>query len=68
VLHPKGRYKGQKLRTLVTINIPAITSKMIAAVPLIWFVKYKLMMIMADTIRTLRSRVPIFGFMAVLPE
>ena len=61
-LIPKGRYRGQKLIKLVRIKIPDNTSNTMATVPLITWVKYKVVIIAAIIIRTMRSTVPIFFF------
>jgi hypothetical protein len=41
VLIPNGRYKGQKLKKLVKMKIPAMTSSIIASIPEITCVKYR---------------------------
>lgn len=58
---PKTVYKGQKFTKLVKIKMPATTPKIMAAVPLIIFIKYNPMIIAATPSLMLRSNFPIFG-------
>jgi len=62
VLIPKGRYNGQKLNKLVRINIPAKINNMIAMVPEITCVKYRITTIAAITNLIAMSMVPMFFF------
>jgi hypothetical protein len=55
-----GQYSGQKLMELVMIKAAPMASNIIAKVPLIICVKYKIAMITAATIRIILSAVPIF--------
>ena len=62
MLIPKGRYNGQKLNKLVRINTPAKISKMIAIVPEITCVKYRITTMAAITNLIAMSMVPMFFF------
>ena len=59
---PKGKYKGQKFKKLVMINITARIKRMMAIVPEIRLVKYKPIITMAASILITLSTVPMFGF------
>ena len=65
VLIPKGRYKGQKLKKLVRIKIPAKISNIIASIPEIIFVKYRTMIMAAITNLIVMSMVPMFFFIKI---
>ena len=62
MLIPKGRYNGQKLNKLVRIKTPAKISKMIAIVPEITCVKYRITTMAAITNLIAMSMVPMFFF------
>jgi hypothetical protein len=62
VLIPKGRYKGQKLKKLVTIKIPAKINSIIASIPEITCVKYSTITKAAITNLIVMSMIPIFFF------
>jgi hypothetical protein len=49
VLIPKGRYRGQKLNKPVRMKIPAEISKIIAMVPEITCVRYRMITMAAIT-------------------
>jgi hypothetical protein len=65
VLIPNGRYKGQKLKKLVRIKIPAKISNIIASIPEIIFVKYRTMIMAAITNLIVMSMVPMFFFIKI---
>lgn len=65
VLIPKGKYNGQKLIRLVSINIADKISSTIANVPEITFTKYKTIITMAISILTTLSIVPMFFFIFI---
>jgi hypothetical protein len=58
----KGRYIGQKLIKLVTIKTDESIKPIIAADPLIRSKKYKVIIVIAKSILTIRSEVPMFFF------
>ncbi len=62
VLMPNGRYKGHILIKPVRMKIADNTSKMIATIPLMTFVKYNAIIMAAINIRIIRSAVPMFFF------
>jgi len=62
VLIPNGRYKGQKLKKLVKMKIPAMTSSIIASIPEITCVKYRTIIKAAITNLIVMSMVPMFFF------
>jgi hypothetical protein len=62
VLILKGAYKGQKEIALVATNITANTNKITPKVPLTVPVKDKIAITAARIKRTIRSVVPMFGF------
>lgn len=63
---PNGRYKGQKLIELVSIKMADKTRPMIASVPVITCVKYKVSIAKATSILVSLSAVPILFFMIFL--
>lgn len=65
VLMPKGKYSGQKLTRLVSKKTRAKTISVIPAQPVITWVKYSAINIIATKVRKMRSKVPIFFFMAL---
>jgi hypothetical protein len=62
---PKGKYKGQKLRKLVRIKIPARIKLTIANDPEITSVKYKPIITIAIRILTTLSVAPMFVFIVL---
>ena len=66
MLNPKGKYKGQKLNKLVRIKTPAKISKIIAMVPEITCVKYRMITMAAITNLIAMSMVPMFFFIRLL--
>ena len=62
LLIPKGAYKGQKLTTLVNMNMPATINKIKAKLPEITLVKYKIPTKTANETLIILSRFPIFFF------
>jgi hypothetical protein len=62
VLIPKGRYKGQKLKKLVRMKIPAKINSIMASVPEITCVKYRTMTKAAITNLMVISMIPMFFF------
>jgi hypothetical protein len=62
VLIPNGRYKGQKLKKLVRMKIPAKINKIIASVPEITCVKYRTITKAAISNLIVISMVPMFFF------
>lgn len=64
VLKPKGRYKGQKLRKLVTMNIADKASNIIASVPEITLVNQSTTTTTATSILITLSIVPMFFFIS----
>lgn len=65
VLIPKGKYKGQKLTKLVSVNTAANTSNTMPKVPLMVPVKYSAAIIIATINLIMRSAVPIFVFITI---
>jgi hypothetical protein len=65
VLIPKGRYKGQKLKRLVRMKIPAKINSIIAIVPEITCVKYRTITNAAINNLITLSIIPILFFIAI---
>ena len=59
---PKGAYNGQKLTKLVKIKMTATTKSIMAVVPAILPVKYKIAIITAASILAALSMLPMFFF------
>ena len=62
---PNGRYNGQKLMNDVSTNTAASMPNMIANVPEIAFVKYKIPITTATSILMTLSVVPMFFFISL---
>ena len=65
VLIPKMAYNGQKLTKLVRAKITATTKPIVAIVPVIVPVKYKIPNATATIVRIIRSAFPIFAFIVL---
>ena len=63
MLIPSGRYNGQKLIKLVSVNTAAKTNSTIPIVPYMIFVKNAIAITKASTKRIILSNEPIFFFM-----
>lgn len=63
---PIGRYKGQKLRSDVTVKSPARTKRIMPSVPVTTSVRNKTKMIAAILKRMILSMFPTFFFMSMI--